>query len=336
MRFSSDKNLATPPTRSGFFLTGVVWLVGALLSCYATYYFLTPKLIHDTQGFADKSHSVTEEVDFDLVVAENLPASAPRTRTKPQVSKPLDRIAVNKATVSLEEIEGLVEQGQLGKALSLLTKYVTLNPEDVEGSLMLAMLHMLHSDQDGVSKAVPLLENVLRLDPSNDLALTQLLELHDMNGSGQKGFEFIQELQQKNPESTQLSHAVGQLLLDKGKPNEAVKYLEQAVSTDPSAKHVTDLAAAYSKNGQGQMALQSYSELIQREEDKYSSGAYAEEPELGAERLTNAYLHKAFEYMRQDMVVEARELMETKIKPQVGGDLSKLNRYIEEYQKEYY
>ncbi|MDD9950123.1 MAG: hypothetical protein OXT67_01030, partial [Zetaproteobacteria bacterium] len=105
---------------------------------------------------------------------------------------------------------------------------------------------------------------------------------------------------------------------------------------DPGGSHTVDLASAYSKNGQGDLALQSYTALIQQEEARIQSGTYAREPELGKERLTSAYLHKMFEYVRQHRLEEARELMEHKIKPQVGGNTALLNRYIEDYQDEFY
>lgn len=163
----------------------------------------------------------------------------------PPPVKKRSRIVREMPPPSMAQIRSLVDGGQWQEAEEKLLKLLSKNPEDEEILLELAMIQIIDNKDPDAAK--PYLERALAVNVQNETVLGELISIYEETESLGEGIEFLKSLAAEGQTSGPLSFGIGTSLLNVGRAEEAIDYLERASEQGGvQAGLVTeDLADAY-------------------------------------------------------------------------------------------
>jgi tetratricopeptide (TPR) repeat protein len=144
--------------------------------------------------------------------------------------------------------QALVETGDLSRADQAYLEAAELDPRSAAAQLGLAQVR---ARQNRLKEAEPHFRKAAELDPTFRGALLQLGSLYENNGQKAEAMAVYQEF----PDNVAARERLGNLLLEVGKPSEAIPHLEWVVQRSPSTASRVALALAYRKMNQPEKEL---------------------------------------------------------------------------------
>jgi tetratricopeptide (TPR) repeat protein len=146
------------------------------------------------------------------------------------------------------EVDELIESKNVDGAIVKLRELATKDPDDDSALARLGLVYLL--DKDDKTSAEPMLKRALEANPQNEDAAWGLVEIgmHDPERTTET-LSFLKSMQAREPESENLTTAVGDLYALTDRPAEALPYFQKLAET------ADDKAFALSKLGKAQLAL---------------------------------------------------------------------------------
>lgn len=253
-----------------------------------------------------------------------------------QTTKPETNIAPQdkKAGIDASDVEwmlkdamSLVDQGNHQEAAKILEQILKHDPRNEMALVEMGMINLI--DLKDPQGALTYLQSALSINPSNRVVLSELVGIYDELGQTGAGLGYLQQLYDEHPDNAALAAGIGQVLAGQDRLQEALPFLEKSAEDGQSGIALTDLADAYSQTGQKDKSLETYQKVIDLERERLDSGYYANDPNGGKENLAMAYMDKIAELIQQNKHAEAEDLVENKIKNLYGGDLRDIAKLFE-------
>lgn len=144
--------------------------------------------------------------------------------------------------------QALVEAGEPARAEQAYRQVAELDPKSAPAQLGLAEAL---ARQNRLKDAEAHFRRAAELDASFKDGLFALASLYEKNGQRAEAIAVYQEF----PENVAARERLGQLLVEEGRPAEAIPHLEWVVQRSPTAANHLALALAYKKNKQPEKAL---------------------------------------------------------------------------------
>lgn len=144
--------------------------------------------------------------------------------------------------------QALFETGDLSRAEQAYLEAAELDPRSAAAQLGLAQVR---ARQNRLKEAEPHFRKAAELDPAFQDALLQLGSLYENNGQKAEAIAVYQQF----PDNLAVRERLGNLLLEGGRPAEAIPHLEWVVQKSPSTASRVALALAYRKTNQPEKEL---------------------------------------------------------------------------------
>ncbi len=177
--------------------------------------------------------------------AEALPHVQAAADAKPKEARP--RVYLGDA---------LLETGDAARAGQAYQAALELDPNSAAAHLGLAQTLIR---QGKPAEAEPALRRAVALDPSYKGALLQLAEQYQKTGASEQAIAIYTEF----PDNVAVRERLGQLLVEAGRPADAIPHLEWAVAHSPSDANRLALAQAYRKNKQPEKEIPLLEQAVQ-------------------------------------------------------------------------
>lgn len=139
-----------------------------------------------------------------------------------------------------------LESSQQARAIALLKKAVETKPKEFRPAFLLAEAFLRARQLDDAEKQLALLRD---LDPKAEELRSSLLRLASLYEDA-KQFEKAVALYLQFPDDAGAQERAGELLLELGRPEQAISHLEAAVRQSPTGANRYALAIAYLRAGQ--------------------------------------------------------------------------------------
>jgi len=152
----------------------------------------------------------------------------------------------------------LLDRGDVSGAAQALQRALELDPASALAHLGLARAL---ARQGILDQAAPHFRKAAELDAGFQDALWELAALYEQNGRGAEAIPIYQQF----PENPAARERLANLLIEAGRPAEAVPHLEWVATRSPSTANRAALALAYSKSGQPEKALQELRRALEAE-----------------------------------------------------------------------
>jgi tetratricopeptide (TPR) repeat protein len=134
-------------------------------------------------------------------------------------------------TILGEYADYLIIRNQVPGALALVREYVTSNPNDADGHIILGALY--HKSKN-YSSAQTEVERAIQLNPNHSQAYIRIGNILKEEGEIDLAIARFQKAFDLQPKSAPLATLVGNLYLEKGELETARKYYAQALDVDPN------------------------------------------------------------------------------------------------------
>lgn len=159
----------------------------------------------------------------------------------------------------------MVDKGYIGEAVEVLDAVLRRDPRNEQALVELGMLQLLDLKQP--EQAASILQRVVDVNPNNQIALAELVNLYEEQGHVEEGLAYLIEANNRHPGAPELAYGIGQLLSMQGRDTDAIPYLEKASqSPDASGRALRDLGAAYLNAGDSDKAIDAYGRAITAQE----------------------------------------------------------------------
>ena len=132
-------------------------------------------------------------------------------------------------------------EGRDAEALAAFQRLVNLNPDDLDGRLWIARLHVRMGNQD---LAEPVYRGVLLEDPSDLEAMLGVANALLARGEFEQAEEILDVAEELEPENDEVISAVGRSHLYAGRTPRAIEYFERAYAVSPTEQHRMSLEGA--------------------------------------------------------------------------------------------
>ena len=152
--------------------------------------------------------------------------------------------------------QALLETGDLSRAEQSYQGAAELDPKSAAAQLGLAQAL---ARQNRLREAEPCFRKAAELDPGFKDALLQLASLYEKNGQAAEAIAVYQQF----PENVGARERLGDLLMQAGRPSEAVPHLEWAVRKSPTTANRVALALAYRRSKQPEKELPLLEQAVQ-------------------------------------------------------------------------
>lgn len=228
----------------------------------------------------------------------------------------------------LDRAMALVDGGKIKEALSLLEEILQKDPNNEMALIEIGMIYII--DFKSPQKAMGYLEHALRINPLNSVVASELSELYTTARMGEQGINFFKNIYEKNPANHFLASEIGKMLSSEKRYQEAIPYLEGALSQEASPMLRADLAAAYARTGHSEKAILEYKRAIAQEEQRIHKeqvdgefGVTSQMHQDSKEVIATMNLAIAQEYFKMGRESEAKELVGN-VKRLVGDGIAKI------------
>ncbi|MEP6663609.1 MAG: tetratricopeptide repeat protein, partial [Verrucomicrobiota bacterium] len=151
---------------------------------------------------------------------------------------------------------------QMDEALALAEEILATAPDDVE---LLQRTALLYSNEQKIDKAIALLEKLAKAQPKERLAAAQgLVPLYLKNKQEEKGLQLIDQILAESGNDVQTLYAMGYLLQQNTKYDQAKKVFEKIIEVDPNQRDTVrnQLAALAKQSGKLDEAQKLYREIF--------------------------------------------------------------------------
>lgn len=261
-----------------------------------------------TEGRRQAMRPAQQRSSLDWDVEDEAP-TAGRVDAADKAGEPV-QLADGEEDPDVQKAINLVDGGNVTDALTLLEGVLKRDPKNEQALVEMAMIQLLDLKQP--EQAVGYLQRVMEVNPENLVVMTELVSLYEEQGRVDEGLNFLMGVQASHPSSPELSHGVGQMLTLAGRDQEAIAYYEKATqSADYHVRAQRDLAEAYSRTGEPEKAIDSYSKAIASQEQEISDRAGRGLPVHGAEeRLAYTKMDMARELIRTGDVERAQTILD--------------------------
>jgi tetratricopeptide (TPR) repeat protein len=176
------------------------------------------------------------------------------------------------ADLSLAQVD--FSSGKLDEARKRLSAFVVSNPSDVQAILMLGGVE---ASSGSFSAALERYRKVVDLDDRNIAALNNLAYLlGEQANSADEALKFAEKAKELAPDNPAVQDTLGWVLYRKGLFTMAVRYLEQAVSREPTGLRKGHLAMAYFKSGDRKRGQEMMNAAMRMDPKLPASGLYHE------------------------------------------------------------
>ncbi len=179
---------------------------------------------------------------------------------------PVDESASKEA---LDKAMALVDGGNIQEAMALLEEILKKEPNNEMALIEMGMIHLI--DLKDSTKALSFLEKSLRINPSNPIVVSEVADIYDSVGMQDAGINFFQSLYHDHPENGAIAGSLGKMLNSQKRYNDAIPYLEAAAAQETTPLAVADLGTAYSRTGQSDKAIEEFNKAIALEERRAQS-----------------------------------------------------------------
>lgn len=201
----------------------------------------------------------------------------------------------------------LIDEGNPAAAIEILEAILKSDPENETALTELGMIQLI--DYKNPKGALNYFRSVLDVNPNNRVIISELVEIYSDMGQSSEATKYLQSLQEKFPSNTSLAMGIGQVLTEQHRFKEAIPYLERALESNPSPMDLSDLAEAYSRSGLGDKALATYEKTLQLEQDRLASGFYGVDEKAGQQNVIMAQADYISELLHQNKTEQAQTLI---------------------------
>lgn len=170
-------------------------------------------------------------------VTEAIPLLEAAAQQKPGEFRPLYYLA-----------EALSANGQHRRAEELYERALAADPQSAAARLGLARVR---ARQGRLAEAAPDFQRAAELDPAYKDALLELAALYEAQGQAAGAMLLYAQF----PENAGARERLGELLIEAGRPAEAIPHLEWAVARSPTPANCLALATAYLRSKKPEQAL---------------------------------------------------------------------------------
>ena len=198
----------------------------------------------------------------------------------------------------LESAMKLVDTGKPAEAVPLLNKILEKEPNNEMALVELAMIQLL--DFKDPAASVPLLERALRVNPGNQVVMSEMLGAYEEMGQPDVGMGIVQQMYEDQPQNRELAFGIGKSFADMGDNAKALPYLADAAKDGKNVDAMEQYGRALSATGSPDEALDIYRGIVEKEEENQKSGAYANEPNQGKDKVALARMTVAHALMSQE------------------------------------
>jgi tetratricopeptide (TPR) repeat protein len=158
--------------------------------------------------------------------------------------------------------DALLETGDLPKAEQAYQAAAGIDPKSAPADLGLGRAL---ARQNKLADAEPHYRNAAALDAANKGALLELAEMYEKTGQPGQAISIYTEF----PDNVAVRERLGQMLVEAGKPAEAIPHLLWAVTKSPTAANRLALAQAYRQNHEPDKELPLLEEALGAEPDNF-------------------------------------------------------------------
>lgn len=193
----------------------------------------------------------------------------------------------------IQKAIGLLDAGQASEAAQLLESVLKMDPNNEHALSELAMIYMLDLKQP--EAATTYLQRILDINPANQIVTSELVSLYQEQGKIDDGLNFLLSVQSKYPASGEVAYGIGQLMSLAGRDGDAVGYLEKAAQA-PGNEILAyrDLGDAYVRSGNPDLAVDSFEKSI--------AGQQKEMAEKAAKGLSMQFAEERLAHTKVSMV----------------------------------
>lgn len=220
-----------------------------------------------------------------------------------------------------------VDTGDSREAIKIINDVLKIEPNNELALVEMGMILLI--DMKSPHKARSYFERALTVNPNNKVVLSELIGIYDEMHEKDKGLAFLEKLWQERDDSPSLALGIGHILASNKDLEKAIPYFERSVEMEASESVLTDLADLYSETNQDAKAVDAYQRVADLAQEKFDSGFYTNNTELGRENLASAYMDLISELVKQKRLQEAEEIMESKIKIIYDGKMGELVNILE-------
>ncbi len=144
--------------------------------------------------------------------------------------------------------DALFDTGEFARAAKSYEAVIELDPKSAPSEVGLARSYLR---TDRLKEAETHFRKAAELDPATKDAVIELGPLYETKGQSAEAIAVYQQF----PDSLAARERLGQLLVEAGRPADAIPHLEWAVQKSPTSANRLALAQAYRKNGQPEKEL---------------------------------------------------------------------------------
>ena len=152
--------------------------------------------------------------------------------------------------------QALMAQGKAAEAEPLFRTILEINPKSIDGLVAVGRCLTL---QKKPLEAAAIFQQALMLEPSNRDLLLETASLYEASGKRKEAIE----LYAKVPDDPAARERLGNLLLEDGRPEEAIPHLEAAQTKSPTSANRFALAMAYVRVKKPELAIPLVEKILQ-------------------------------------------------------------------------
>jgi tetratricopeptide (TPR) repeat protein len=176
------------------------------------------------------------------------------------------------STVVGERLAEMYLQAQrIPEAVAEAQAVLKRNPNDLPSRRLLGRIYLrslgdmnaVPTQSESIARAIEQFSEILRLDPSDSESALWLARLYRMQNHHEKAGQVLRDLLKQDPDNEPALEQLTQLLLDQGKPKEAVGVLEEATKDSSSPSLFDLLGDAYSQTKEYARAADAYRSAIE-------------------------------------------------------------------------
>ncbi len=203
----------------------------------------------------------------------------------------------------------LVDQGRVAEATKLLDDVLARDPKNEQALVEMAMINLLDLKQPDM--ALGYMQKVVEVNPTNQIVLNELVSIYQDQGRVDEGLNYLMDLSEKKPGSSDLTYSIGQLMTLSGREQDAIPFIEKAAQSPVhQTRAYRDLAETYSHLGDPEKSVEYYDKAIASQEKEISERTAAGTPiTYAAERLGYMKTDKARALLQKNDIEGAQAIL---------------------------
>ena len=212
----------------------------------------------------------------------------------------------------LNEAISRINRNDSRGAEPLLQEVLKMEPGNERALTEMAMIKMI--DEHSPEEAIPYFEKAVTVNPGNEGVMEELIGVYKDAGQLEQGVDFLKKLASANPDNVALDRGVARTLVDLNRFDEAIPYLRKAAAGSregESAAAYEELGDTYVEAGNLDGALDSYRDAIASQDNNVGAAAQPANPQQ--EVMTRLkYVHALVRVGRREEADETLASMEQK------------------------